>query len=403
MSTPTVLPDPLAARLTKVRRISLLVGAANIAALIVLALMFPHSAMPAYLVAFIYFVGIGIGSIGLLLLHNLVGGGWGMAIRRPLEAGAMTILPLALMFIPIVLFAGSLYPWVNPPEEMARLIAHKKGFLSVGPFAFRALFYFAFWGFLAFLLNRLADVQDRTDSPRATRTMQGFSGPALLAMFMTATFASIDWAMSLEPEWYSTIFAVLMIIGWTLTTFAGMILVAGSLKSYRVEEGVITTPRLNDLGNLMLAFTMLWAYMAFSQYLIIWAGNLAEEVPWFLRRSGPWKPIVVLLIIFHFFVPFLFLIVRESKRRTAVLMSIAAGLAFMHLLETVYVVLPSAAEDPLEPFVPWTSLVLVPVAVLGVGGLTLWTFLWFLGRRPLVPRHLPGLAEVHDSTPVGAH
>jgi hypothetical protein len=182
-----------------------------------------------------------------------------------------------------------------------------------------------------------------------------------------------------------------------------MVLVAGFLKSYKVEEGVITTNRLNDLGNLMLAFTMLWAYMSFSQYLIIWAGNLAEEVPWFLRRSGPWKPLVVVLIVFHFFVPFLFLIVRESKRRTGVLMAIAAGLALLHLLDTVYVVLPSAAGDPLRPFIPWTSLVLVPVAVLGVGGLTLWSFLWFLGRRPLVPKHLPGLAQVHESTSVGAH
>ncbi len=399
---------PLSMRLAEIRRLALLAGGGGVLLSLLLSLIGHRiwsgsDLMHGYLVAYLYWVGIALGCISLTCLHNLVGGGWGMAIRRPLEAGAMTILPLALLFLPILIGAGALYPWVHPDAALAAEIAHKRSYMSVGGFALRALLYFLLWGGLAYLLNRFSAAQDHTEDPAPTQRMMEISGPGLAIMFLSSSFAAIDWAMSLEPRWYSTIYGAMLIVGWGLTTFALMIVAAGLLSEHEPEvAATVDAERLNDLGNLMMAFVMLWAYMSFSQLLIIWMGNLHEEIPWYLKRSGGgWWTVSLLLILFHFFAPFLVLIFKETKRRVPTLMAIAGVVAVMHLVNMAWLVLPSAIPDPLHPYFTWGSAFVALIATVGIGGICLASFLWFLEQKDLIPRRLPGLGLVIE--PAGGH
>lgn len=403
-------PRELLPRLAFLEARALMVGGAALGLTLLLAAIFPAQVLPAYLVAYLYFIGIALGSTSFLLLHNLTGGGWGAAIRRPLEAGAKTLAPLVVLFLPIVIGAGALYPWVNPDEHMAALIAHKRDYLSVFWFTARAAVYFAVWAALAFGVNWLSSAEDATDDPWPTRWMQAISGPGLALLFLLATFATIDWAMSLEPEWYSTIYSAMIIVGWGLTTFAVMTVVVVLLIPYESVPDVVTPARLHDLGNLMLAFVMLWAYLSFSQYLIIWAGQLSEEIPWYLRRGGGgWEWFVRFLMLFHFFAPFGMLLFRETKRKARYLLIVSAWIAAVHLVNMAWLILPSQIKDPLQPHITWWSLLALPFAIVGIGGTWLASFLWFLQRKPLLPVHLPAGIEpatgdgVAAPAPSGGH
>ena len=200
------------------------------------------------------------------------------------------------------------------------------------------------------------------------------------------SFAAIDWVMSLEPDWYSTIYGAMLIVGQGLETFAAMIVVAVLLSNTGEMAGVATPGRMQDLGNLLLAFVMLWAYMAFSQFLIIWCGNLAEEIPWYLRRTrGGWQYAALALIVFHFFVPFGFLLFRDTKRGPRLLMGVALGIVVMHLVDLIWLVLPSKTADMYAPRIPWDQLAIVLVATVGIGGAWVASFLRNLKTRPLAP------------------
>jgi hypothetical protein len=412
MSTgnPLTLDDsPLRARVDRLRYLALVAGAAGVGVSAVLGLLMPGRFLPAYLVGFLFWFGVAFGCIGLAWLQHLVFAGWGMAIRRPLEAGAMTILPLALLFVPILLGMGGLYPWVDPSEELAPLIAFKRGFLSPMAFTLRAALYFAILAAMALTLSRVSARQDRTADRRPSNLLYTLAGPALLVLFLTGTFASIDWIMSREPTWPSTIFGALVIIGWGLTTLSAMIIAATLLRRGTDLGRVASTGRIQDLGNLTLAFVMLWAYMSFSQYLIIWSGNLAEEIPWYVRRGvGGWQYVVAALMLFHFAVPFLILLFRESKRRAERLAVLAGFIAVMHLVDITWLVVPAAGDlsHGLEGVhIPWLTVLMVPVAAVGIGGIWLAAFLWFLKDRPLVAQNVPDVLPVpeHAHAHEGGH
>jgi predicted secreted protein len=392
MSTREFQPESLPARLDQLQRNALLAGAVGLAIWGVAALVdgaHRQVHLGAYLTAYLYWLGIALGCLAIVLLHELTGGLWGFLIRRPLEAAVMTLPLMAVLFLPVVLGMKVLYPWTDLRiVEASAELRHKSAYLNVDFFLIRAAIYFIVWIVMAFVLNWGERAQDRTEDPAPTRRLQGFSGPALVIHFLAVTFAMIDWGMSLEPLYFSTIYGPMLMIGFGLNGFAVMILVSARLVNVRPMADLATPVAFNDLGNLLLAFVMLWAYMAFSQFLITWSGNLTEEIPFYLHRSrGLWWWVAAFLIVFHFFLPFFVLLGRENKRQSSVLAIVAAWIATVHIVDLVWLIFPA--------FGPWNILAFwsfVP-AMIGIGGLSVAVFTWQLKGMPLVPLHDPVLTE----------
>jgi hypothetical protein len=373
---------------------ALLAGLVGLAACVAAGAYAPSEFLQAYLVGFLFWLGISLGGVALTMLHHLVGGGWGIMIRRPMEAAGMLLPPMALFFLPIAFGMKQLYPWTNPGEYTQHVVA--RYYLNPTGFLVRTAIYFAIWILFAFLLDRWSAEQDRTEGEAPTDRLKTLSGPGLAVCFLTGTFAAIDWMMSLEPDWYSTIYGAMVIVGFGLATFTTMILIAALLARHEPVSSVATPTMFQDLGNLTLAFVMLWAYMAFSQFLIVWCGNLTEEIPWYLRRThGGWEFVAIALIVFHFFAPFFFLLFRENKRSKGSLMLLAAGVILMHLVDLVWLVIPARA-NVLEPIrIPWFSVLLVIPATLGIGGFWVALLVRRLKIRPLLPIRDPAyLAEL---------
>ncbi len=393
------LPESLLKR----RKTFLQAGLGGLALWLLIALVAPGSAktaaMDGYLIAFLFWLGVSLGSLAILMLHNLVGGAWGFLLKRPLEAGVWMTILCAVLFIPIAVGVGSLYPWADP-----NVVAHDPAlkykvdnYLNPAFFYLRAALYFAVWIGLAFLLNKLGSAQDKTEDPRPSKFLQQASAGLVIYAF-TVSFAAIDWVMSLEPEWYSTIYGAMIFIGMALSAFAFMAIFAAILVD-REELAEVTGPeQFHDVGNLMLAFVMLWAYMSFSQFLIIWSGNTAEEIPWYLRRSvGVWRWVAIALMAFHFFLPFFFLLFRETKRKSFRLWKVALCILVMHLVDLLWLVFPSSAAGS-----SWGVIAVVP-AFVGVGGVWLYLFVGRLASRPLLPKNDPLLEEALHHEHAGAH
>lgn len=383
----------LRADLDRLQSWALILGGAATIGVLAAGLAWPRTVMLAYLVGYLFWVGIAVGCVSLIMLHHLTGGNWGLVIRRPLESGAATLPLMALLFLPLWLSRGAIYPWVHPVGEMAEIVRPKAAYLNTAFWTIRALIYFAAWIGLGMLLARLSRAQDTATNSRPSDLAESISGPGLAVIFFTGTFAAIDWIMSLEPAWYSTIYSAMVIVGWGLSTFAAMIVVARILSRRQPIDALTTAGRLNDLGNLMLAFVMLWAYLSFSQYLIIWAGNLNEEIPWYIRRvRGGWGWVAGILIALHFFLPFFVLLSRDVKRRATSLAVVAGFILVMRLADLSWMVIP-AWGDLEHRGVAGLSLALVPVAAAGIGGLWLWLFLHNLKNRPLIPLRDPHILE----------
>jgi hypothetical protein len=331
--------------------------------------------------------------MGLTMLHHLTGGSWGLVIRRPLEAGGATVPLLGVLFLPIALGIPALYPWAR-----ADLSAHvgtplRVSYLNETLFLVRAAGYFGVWTALAFLLMGWSSRQDHLSDHRPSARLQALSGPGTVILFLAGTFSAVDWVMSLEAPWASTIFGAMVITGDAMATFAVMIAIAAYLASARPMSEIATPGRLNDLGNLLLAFVMLWAYMSFCQFLIVWSGNLTEEIPWYLRRTrGGWEWLALALIVCQFFLPFFMLLLRETKRRTQSLLGVTLLILAMHWVELVWLVIP-ASSDPASPRIPWIEIPLSALALAGVGGMWTAVFVARLKSLPLVPLNDPSLNE----------
>jgi hypothetical protein len=380
-----VLDQENYSRLDRLQPLVFGAGGAALLAGLAGAVITPQEFFRAYLVAFLYWGGIALGCLALLMLHHLVSGRWGFVVQRFLEAAARTLPVLALLFLPLLFGLEHLYPWARPEAAAAdALLRHKLPYLNVPFFVLRAALYFGVWSGLALLLTRWSAAQDRTGDPLLVRPMKRLSGPGLALYGLTVTFAAMDWGMSLEPHWYSTMYGVIFVVGQGLLGLAFVIVLAALFAARRPLAGALTADRLHDIGNLLLAFVMLWAYIGFSQYLIIWSGNLPEEVPWYLSRlRGGWAGVALSLVLFHFAVPFCLLLSRVTKRRTTALVAVAVGMLAMRLLDLFWLVTP--AFHPGGVRVHWLD----PVAFLAVGGLWIGTFVWQLKRRPLLPLHDP--------------
>ena len=377
----------------RLQRRCLIVGLAVLLLCLVGAFANPPRFFQAYLLGYLFWVGIALGCLAILMLHHLVGGRWGFVIQRLLEAGTRTLPLMALLFVPLVLGLREVYVWARPDAVLAsELLRHKQPYLNGPAFFARAVAYFAIWIGAGSLLTMLSNRQDQgAGAETLTRRMQVWSGPGLLVYGLTVSFAAMDWVMSLEAEWFSSIYGVIFMVGQGLSALAFAILVGVLLSDRKPLRGAIGTQQLHDLGNLLLAFVMFWAYIAFSQLLIIWSGNLPEEIPWYLNRlQGGWQYLAAGLILFHFALPFLLLLLRSTKRRAKVLVAVAAGILGMRLLDLFWLTAP--AFHPARLSVHWLDLAL-PI---GLGGVWLAAFLFHLKRRPLLALHDPRFDATAD-------
>jgi len=219
----------------------------------------------SYLFAFLFWNGLALGCLAALMLQNLVGGRWGLAIRRLAEAVALTIPLMAVLFIPVLLGVYVLYPWTSPEEAANPIIQHKAAYLNVPFFVIRAIIYFAIWGGLAYFINRWSAIQDRDGTDPAALRMRMFSGPGLVLYVLCVTFASTDWGMSLEPEWVSAIYGVIFIIGHALTVLSTMIILLSFIGHRKPLSDIVWPDVFHDLGKLLFAFIVLWTYASFAQ------------------------------------------------------------------------------------------------------------------------------------------
>jgi hypothetical protein len=390
-------PSPeTTAGIDRIRRPALAVGAAALAACLAGAFLSPDAFFRGYLFAYVFFTGLSLGCLAVAMLHHLTGGAWGISIRRILESGTRTLPLIAVLFVPIALGMKHLYSW-SRPEVVATdaVLQAKQAYLNVPFFLARTAFYFVVWIAVAYFLNRWSLEQDHGGSERLTRKLQLLSAGGLVAYGLTMTFASIDWVMSLEPRWFSTMYGVLYIAGQALNALAFATAVLVLLSRQAPFAGYVRPSHFHDLGKLLLAFVMFWSYVAFAQYLIIWAGNLPEEIPWYMRRlSGGWGWLGAALVVLHFALPFLLLLPEGANRNRRLLASVAALVVLMRLVDVYWLVRPVFTQTGSSPAtahfqIHWLDL----AAAIGVGGIWLSVFLWQLEERPLLPVNDPEFAK----------
>ena len=332
----------------------------------------------SWLLAFLFWSGLALGNLILLFVAHLAGGSWSAVIQRPLEAGASLLPIMALFFLPVLFGVNALYVWTDAAYLAGHpLVAAKTAWLNVPFFVVRAVVYFALWIFAAWLYLRGSARQDRepAESGRIGYRLKSISGLWVVLYVLSMTFAGRDWAMSLTPAWWSGIYAVILMISQAITAIAFTILVMVALagRSSRVDD-LLTAKRLQDLGNFLMAFLMFWAYVSFSQLIIIWSGNVAELAPWYVVRLGPgWLAVGGFLLAFGFLAPFAILFSRWVKRKRAALATVAAWAIFVQLLNLVYFVVP-AFERPGFPITLSDVLIW-----LGLGGVWVFFYLRRLG------------------------
>jgi len=353
------------------------------------AVLSPAQFLRAYLVGFLFWIGIPLGCLGLRMLQQMTGGSWGLVTRRICEAAARTLPLLALLSLPVLIGMRSLYVWARP-EVVAEsaVLQHKQPYLNLPFFLIRTAFYFLVWWVFASRLDRWSVQQDRTAEPGLHRRMQVWSSVGLVAYMLTASFAAFDWVMSLDPLWYSSLFGMTFVVGQGVAAFAFLILCARRLSVSEPMSGVLAGRHFDDWGKLLLAFVLLWIYMSYSQFLIIWSGNLPEEITWYLQRQRGgywWESVVVFLL--HFAVPFLLLMSRSLRRDPRRLAAVALPVLFARWLDLHWLAIPSLR--PAGPMLTWLDVV-VPLAL---GGLWIGAFVWQLRRRALLPLHDPHLQE----------
>lgn len=346
----------------------------------------------SYLVAWLFCLGIALGCYAIALIHQMSGGAWGLMIRRPLGAATRTLPYLLLGFAPIVFGLEELYSWARPEAAADPLIAHKAWYLNPLGFTVRGIAYFAIWIFFAWILNRLSLRQDEGSNDKLFRRMQAVAAPALVLYVVTASGGAVDWLMSLDPHWYSSLFGIMFVIGHGVAGFAFIILVALYLSQREPMRQHLQRRHFHDYGKLLLAFVMLWTYMQLSQLIIVWSGNLPEEVTFYLNRTeGSWKWLSIALVLGHFALPFVLLLSADLKRDARKLGWVAALLLVMRWFDIYWLAAPAfshGAESHGLRF-HWLDL----ATLIGVTGIWLALFLGQLAKRPLLPVHEPFLEE----------
>jgi hypothetical protein len=341
----------------------------------------------SYLFGYIFWLGLSLGSLVIAMIHYLTGGRWGNVTRRFWEAGFMTLPLMALLFLPIFFGLTRLYPWAQAAVVAAdKTLQNKAAYLNVTGFVLRMIVCFVIWMTLAFFLRKWSLQQDQTTDVTPTRKMRTLSGPGVVLYAFTVTFAFIDWVMSLEPDWYSTMFAIIICGGQILIAYAFATLLLAWFRNYAPVAGIASAEQFHQLGNLLLTFVMFWTYVMFGQFLINWSGNSPKEIIWYQHRvAGSWKWIIGILVVFHFIVPFFLLLFRASKRRLPALIVLAAIIFCAHIIAVFWLVAPALHQTGLR--VTWLDF----AAFAGVGGMWITTFFAILKRSEIIPRNDPRL------------
>jgi hypothetical protein len=383
----------------KIAQRSLIVGVLFGIGALALAFTRPDEFYRGYLLGFMCWLGVALGSMAILMIRHLTGGGWGMVIRRILGAGMRTLPLLAILFIPLVIcvLQHRIYPWLMPldaiqdPHIREHVEKHsfiKDAYLSVHGFIIRAFIYFAIWNLLSLLLSHWSRQADRAGAPDNTQKFKAVAGPGLILYGFTITFAAIDWVMSLDPSWISTIFGLIILIGEVLSAMCFAVVVERILFNYRPMSEMLKPEFVHDHGKWMLTFIMVWAYFSFSQWLIIWAGNLPTEITFYLKRlNGGWGSIGLFLALFHFAVPFAILLSRPFKRNIRKLVWLAIWLMLMRYVDLFWIIEPNFSKTLTLTIAD----IVVPIAI---GGFWLAYFFHKLGSLPLLPAYDPSAGEV---------
>jgi len=340
----------------------------------------------AYLVAWVYWTGVGLGSLALLMLNHLTGGAWGLVIRCILEAATRTLPAMAVLGLPVLAGMGHLYHWTHPTTDP--VILEKAAYLNVPFFIGRYVFYFAVWCFIALRLSAWSAEQDRTGDPALADKMLRLSGGGLLIYGLTVTFAVVDWTMSVNPHWFSTMWGLLYVVGFALSALAFAIFILARLAKERPMDQVVNPSHFHDLGKFMFAFIMLWAYLSFSQFLIIYSANTQEEIPhYWVRAQNGWQWVGWTLVVFHFILPYVLLLARDIKRDWSRVSMIAAWMVGIKVVDYYWHVAPEFHHEGL-------SVGLIDVALpIALGGIFVMLFAMQLKGRPLLPLQDAGLAK----------
>jgi hypothetical protein len=383
---------------------SLVVGIVFAIGAIILAFVRPDEFYRAYLLGFMCWLGVSLGSMAIIMIRHLTGGGWGMVIRRILGAAMRTLPGLAVLFIPVIICVAQhrVFPWAMPldqiqdPHIREHLTRHsfiKGAYLNPTGFIARAIIYFAIWNLLSFLLSIWSKETDRPGAPDNTQKFKAVAGPGLILYGFTISFAAIDWVMSLDPSWISTIFGLLILIGEVLSAMCFAVVIERILYNYRPMSEMLKPEFVHDHGKWMLTFIMVWAYFSFSQWLIIWAGNLPNEISFYLKRlNGGWQYIGLFLVLFHFCVPFAILLSRPFKRNIRKLVWLAVWLMVMRYVDLFWIIEANFSKTLTVTIAD----IVVPIAI---GGFWLAYFCRNLARLPLLPAYDPSAGEVLEEDP----
>jgi len=384
-------------KLGRLQRAGAIFGLIGLAAGGLGAALAPRQFSISYLTGYTFWLGLSLGCLGVAMIHHLTGGRWGFVTRRFLEAGFMTLPLMALLFVPVLFCMRELYPWARSGVGAASdSLRQRAMYENASLFCARAVAFFAVWLGMAFALRKWSLQQDATDDPLPTVRLRTLSGPGLVLYALTATFAFVDWVMSIEPKWSSTIFPLIVLIGQLLIAFALVTVLLSWLGQRLPFRDVVTRTHFHDLGNLLLTLVVFWTYVSFSQLLIIYSGNLPREIDWYrCRVAGGWKAVIVLLALFHFFIPFFLLLFRAMKQNIARLAVIAALIFAAHIAETFWTIEPSFFREGMH--LHWLD----AAGIVGLGGAWVAGFASSLKRHGLLPQNDPrieySIAQLADA------
>jgi hypothetical protein len=343
----------------------------------------------SYLVAYLFFISVGLGGLIFVLIQFVTRAGWSVAVRRLAENVMGTLPFMILLIIPLLFGLGQLFVWFDPQViEQDLILQQKTAFLNPGFFYVRTAIYLLGWALMAWWFRKQSIRQDGGNSVEITRRLQMLSAPAIAWFALTATFFSFDWIMSLDPHWYSTIFGVYFFAGCMIAILSTLILLVLALQRYGLLLNIVSEEHFHDLGKLLFGFVVFWAYIAFSQFMLIWYASIPEETIWYAHRlHHGWEYVSFLLAAGHFVLPFFLLLSRNSKRKRIVLVGATLWLLGMHYVDLYWLVMPSFQAEGLHPH--WLDLTLL----IGLGGLFLAVLLRLMAKPLLIPRRDPRLAE----------
>ena len=341
----------------------------------------------SWTVGFLYPFAAGLGALAILMLQYMSGGAWGMIIRRQMEAGARTLPLLTVLFVPILFGTHELYNWADPAKVHAStVLTNKSGYLNLTWWLIRTAIVFVVWNIYSFVLNRLSAEEEKSGSFKASKSLMAWSSIGLVIYVLSLTSAGVDWLMSMNDEWFSTIYGFILLGGEGLTIVSVAIITTTLLMRESPMANIVTKKHLHDLGKLLFMFTLFWTYVSFSQLLIIWAGNLPEETSWYLdRMNGGWQYMAAFLLFFQWMLPFLILLSQDIKKNPVTARTMAIWILVVRLVDQIWLVEPNFHKAAFH--VVWSDV----TAPIGLGGVWAAYYLYQLKKRPLIPVNAPDL------------